>query len=409
MPILRSPAVYIPALQFGRPISLGFVYVLSAGISVPSSKDSITAGDLESVFYNDEGGNQVSVSQPLNTSKGGCIYSGCPDTVRQFYTSASSYQIAVYDSTGSLQYYDTMSDTFGGSGGGGAAGAATIIDNWNNAVTPGFYQDSSTASLNQPVSGRRFIGWVANSNESGDSIVQVVGDVTQATGPLYVRVKSLGVFGGWRQIWDAASFTRQSSSTDTTSGAALLVGAFGLGLNAVSYGASCSSITSTGFYGLTGTTTDAPTGSVVNGSVLMHVNFDSGTAAQFFIEFGTSATWARAKNGTWSGWRRTNQTALIAKSASYQAANEDFGATVRFSGGTTANYTLVPNIGYDGGLIQVINRNSGNLAIVDSGITLTWLLGGTTSAGTRSLRPGSVCSIIRISSTVYEISGVGLL
>ena len=210
MPILRSPAVYIPALQFGRPISLGFVYVLSAGISVPSSKDSITAGDLESVFYNDEGGNQVSVSQPLNTSKGGCIYSGCPDTVRQFYTSASSYQIAVYDSTGSLQYYDTMSDTFGGSGGGGAAGAATIIDNWNNAVTPGFYQDSSTASLNQPVSGRRFIGWVANSNESGDSIVQVVGDVTQATGPLYVRVKSLGVFGGWRQIWDAASFTRQS-------------------------------------------------------------------------------------------------------------------------------------------------------------------------------------------------------
>ena len=118
-----------------------------------------------------------------------------------------------------------------------------------------------------------------------------------------------------------------------------------------------------------------PTGSVVNGSVLMHVNFDSGTAAQFFIEFGTSATWARAKNGTWSGWRRTNQTALIAKSASYQAANEDFGATVRFSGGTTANYTLVPNIGYDGGLIQVINRNSGNLAIVDSGITLTWLLG----------------------------------
>ena len=406
MPILRSPAVYIPALQFGKPISLGFVYVLAAGISVPSSKDSITAGDLEPVFYNDEGGNQVAVSQPLNTSKGGCVYSGCPDTVRQFYTSAASYQVAVYDATGSLQYYDTMSDTFGGSG--GAAGAATIIDNWNLAITPGFYQDASTASLNQPVNGRRFIGWVANSDESGSSIVQVVGDVTQATGPLYVRVRSVGVFGAWRQVWDSASFTRQSSSLDTTPNAAMLVGAFGLGLNGAQLGTSLNSVTSTGFYSLTGTATDFPVGAVANGSALIHVNIDSGTAAQLFVEFGTSATWARAKNGTWSPWRRTNQTALIGKSASYQAANEDFGSTVRFSGGTTANYTVVPNIGYDGGLIQLINRNSGALTIVDSGITLTWLQGGTVSTGTRTLLTGSACTLIRISSTEYEITGLGL-
>lgn len=407
MPILRSPAVYIPALQFGKPISLGFVYVLAAGISVPSSKDSITAGDLESVFYNDEGGNQVSVSQPLNTSKGGCIYSGCPDTVRQFYTSAASYQIAVYDATGALQYYDTMSDTFGG-GGGGAAGAATIIDNWNLAVTPGFYQDASTASLNQPVNGRRFIGWVANSDESGSSIVQVVGDVTQSTGPLYVRVRSLGVFGGWRQIWDSASFTRQSSSTDTTLNAAMLVGAFGLGLNGVSFGTSLDGISSTGFYGLTGSATSAPTGAVVAGSVVMHINYDSGTASQVFIEFGSSAVWVRAKNGTWSTWRRINQTGLIAKSASYQAANEDFGSTVRFSGGSTATYTLVPSIGYDGGLIQVINRNSGTLSIAESGVTLTWVQGGGTATGTRGVEQSSAVTIIRINSTNYEIFGFGI-
>jgi hypothetical protein len=229
MPILRSPAVYIPALEFGRPISLGAVHILQSGISVPSNIESVTPSMLEDVFYNDEGGDQIQVSQPLATTKGGVLYSGQPDVVRQFYTDAPSYIVAVYSSSGALQYYDTMSDTFGGSGGGGSAGAASIINDWNLAVTPGFYQDASTASLNQPVSGRRFIGWVANSNESGDSIVQVVADVTQANGPLYVRVKSLGIFGGWRQQWDAASFGRQASALDNTANAALLVGAGGLG------------------------------------------------------------------------------------------------------------------------------------------------------------------------------------
>lgn len=406
MAILRSPAVYIPALGFGKPISLGFVYILASGASVPSNKDSISPANYEPIYYNDEGGNQVEVSQPLNTTKGGCIYSDCPDSVRQYYTSASTYQIAIYDSNGALQYYDTMSDTFGG--GGGEAGAATIIDDWNLAVTPGFYQDASTASLNQPVAARRFIGWVANSNEAGDSIVQVVGDVTQSTGPLYVRVKSLGVFGAWRQIWDSASFTRQSSPTDTTANAAMLVGAFGLGLNGVSFGTSLNGITSTGFYALTGTATDFPVGTTVTGSIVIHINVDSGTASQIYIEFATSAIYVRAKNGTWSDWRGAGQTKLTSKSTNYQATNEDFGGTVRFSGGSTANYTVVPNIGYNGGLIQVINRNSGALTIVDSGVTITWLQGGTVATGTRTLATGSVCTLIRISSTEYEISGLGL-
>jgi len=409
MPTLRSPAVYIPALQFGKPISLGFVYILSSGVSVPSNKVSVQADDLAPIFYNDESGNQIAVSQPLNTSKGGCIYSDCSDEVRQFYTSAANYIFAVYDSNGALQYYDTMSDTFGGNSGGGAAGAATIIDDWNLAITPGFYQDSSVSALNQPVIGRRFIGWVANNNEAGDSVVQFVGDVTQVTGPLYARVRSVGVFGAWRQVWDSSSFTKQSSFTDTTVNAALLVGGFGIGGNGAEFNTSVNSLTATGFYSLGGSASDIPLGATASGSSLLHINYDSGTACQVFIEFSTGESWVRAKNASWATWRRTNQTALISKSASYQLENKDFGATVRFSGGSTATLTVVPDIGYDGGLIQVINRNSGDLTLLDSGVTLTWLQGGTTATGSRTLKTGSVCTLIRISNTEFEITGLGLV
>jgi hypothetical protein len=407
MPILRSPAVYVPDLKFGRPISLGSVYVLQSGLSIPSDTAAIAPSMLEDVFYNDEGGDQIQVSQPLATTKGGVLYSGQPDVVRQFYTDAPSYIVAVYSASGALQYYDTMSSTFGG-GGGGSAGAASIINDWNLAITPGFYQDASTASLNQPVGGRRFIGWVANSNESGDSLVQVVADVTQANGPVYVRVKSLGIFGAWRQQWDAASFGRQSSPLDATAGAALLVGAGGLVGNAVAWGVSLNDVTLTAFYKVTGSTSDTPVGAAVLDSTVIHVNADSVTAYQIYIEAGNGNLWTRRKSGTWSAWRRSGATGLINGSGNRQITAGSFGSTERFSGGATATLTLVAGVGYDGGIVQVINRNSGALTIAASGVTLTWLQGGSVATGSRTLQTGASCTLIRITSTQYELAGFGI-
>lgn len=407
MPTLRSPAVYIPDLKFGRPISLGKVFILNAGVAVPSDASLVNSSDLADVFYNDDSGNQIQVSQPLYTNKGGVIYSGCSDEVRQFYTSATSYEFAVYSSSGAKQYSDTMSDTFGG-GGGGSSGSSTIINDWNLAVTPGFYQDASPLSLNQPVIGRRFIGWAANTNESGDSIVQVAIDVTQTDGPAYVRVKSLGSFGAWRQQWDSASFTRQASTLDSTAGAALLVGAGGLVGNAAEWSVTVDDIELTAFYKLSGASSGVPLGKTTTDSTIVHVNIDSVTAYQLFIEASTGDIWSRTKSGTWQDWRKANATGLIPKSASYELINADFGSTVRFSGGATANLTIIDGIGYDGGLIQVINRNSGNVTITGVGVTLTWLQGGTTATGARTLLPGSACTLIRVSSTEYEISGLGL-
>jgi hypothetical protein len=258
---------------------------------------------LEDVFYNDETGEQVQVSQPLSTTKGGVLYSGVPDVVRQFYTDASSYIVAIYNAAGALEYYDTMSNTFGGtgggSGGGGVAGSAAIIDDWNSAITVGFYQDASTASLNQPVPGRRFIGWVANTNEAGDSLAQYAVDITQANGPAYVRVRSLGIFGAWRQVWDSASFTRQANSLDSTAGAALLVGAGGLVGNAVNWGVSLDSIVLTGFYKAAATASDTPLSAAVLDSAILHINIDSVTAYQLYVEAGSGNMWIRYKSGAW--------------------------------------------------------------------------------------------------------------
>lgn len=409
MPVLRSPAVYIASTNYGRPVSLGSVYVFNTGVSIPSSTASVNPSDLVDIYYNNESGSQIAVSQPLRTSKGGTLYSDDPVIIRQYYTDDASYQFAVYDTSGALQYYDTMSNTFGGGGGGGStAGAATITNDWNTAITAGFYQSASTATLNQPVSGRRFVGWVSNTTETGENLTQMVADITQDDGPAYVRVRSGGVFGDWRQVWDSASFTRQTSALDDTVNAAMLTGAGGLVGDAVPWGNSVRDIELTAFYALEGTASDTPTGITITDSTLIHVNVDSVSAYQILIAAGTGEMWTSVKSGTWGGWRRAGQTPLNAKTGNYQLLSSDFGGTVRFSGGTTATLTIVPAIGYDGGLIQIINRNSGTLSINPSGVTLSWLTGGSVATGSRVMLPHSSATLIAISSTGYEIVGFGL-
>lgn len=407
MPVLRSPAVYIPHPSFGRPIGLGRVYIFTSGVSVPSSVDSVSALDLVDIFYNDETGEQIEISQPLNTTKGGILYSDDPMIVRQYYTDAANYIFAVYDSSGALVYYDAMSGTFGG-GSGGEAGAAIIISDWNQAVVAGFYQDENTASLNQPVPGRRFIGWAANSNESGDSISQYAIDVTQSSGAAYVRVRSLGVFGSWRQVWDSSSFTRQSGFLDATANAALLTGAGGLVGSAVEWTNSLNDIDLTAFYKLTGAASDFPAGATIIDSAVIHIKVDSASAYQLFFSAGSAQTFVRFKSGAWGNWRRIGQTPLSPKAGNYDITNSDFGAILRFSGGTVATLNIAGDIGYNGGLVQVINRNGGNLTITSAGITLTWLQGGSVAAGSRTLAPGSVATLLRVDATNYEISGFGI-
>lgn len=391
------PATYFPSLSFGRPVSLGSVYVFQSGVSVPSTTASVSAGDLVDVFYRDEGDNEVEVSQPLQTTKGGVLAYGSSDTIRNFYSDSTSFIVAAYDASGALQYFGNVD--------GSASDPLVNVTDWDLALDAGRYFDAGGAA-NAPTSSA-FIGQVI-ADETGSNLTQILADTNDENGVIYVRVRSLGIFGDWRSVWDSESLKIQSSSTDQTAGAAMLVGAFGLGGYGIRLAGSANSITWFGLSAVESTATDCPSGATLANSLLLSMPWGATNQTQLFFEAVTGNQWQRTYNASWGDWQRIGKTALANKSANYQITSGDFGSVIRFSGGTTNTLTLPISVGYDGGLISVVNQNSGDLSIALSGTTLTWLQGGAVATGARTVRTGSQVTLTRISSTEYLIAGNGI-
>ena len=391
------PATYFPSLSFGRPVSLGSVYVFQSGVSVPSTTASVSAGDLVDVFYRDEGDNEVEVSQPLQTTKGGVLSYGSSDTIRSFYSDSTSFIVASYDASGALQYFGNVD--------GAASDPLVNVTDWDLALDAGRYFDAGGAA-NAPTSSA-FIGQVI-ADETGSNLTQILADTNDENGVVYIRVRSLGIFGDWRSVWDSESLKIQSSTTDQTAGAAMLVGAFGLGGYGIRLAGSANSIAWFGLSAVESTATDCPSGATLANSSLLSMPWGATNQTQLFFEAVTGNQWQRTYNASWGDWQRIGKTALSNKSANYQITSGDFGSVIRFSGGTTNTLTLPINVGYDGGLISVVNQNSGDLSIALSGTTLTWLQGGATATGARTVRTGSQITLTRISSTEYLIAGNGI-
>ena len=392
------PATYFPSLSFGRPVSLGSVYVFQSGVSVPSTTASVSAGDLVDVFYRDEGDNEVEVSQPLQTTKGGVLSYGSSDTIRSFYSDSTSFIVASYDASGALQYFGNVD--------GAASDPLVNVTDWDLALDAGRYFDAGGAA-NAPTSSA-FIGQVI-ADETGSNLTQILADTNDENGVVYIRVRSLGIFGDWRSVWDSESLKIQSSTTDQTAGAAMLVGAFGLGGYGIRLAGSANSIAWFGLSAVESTATDCPSGAALANSLLLSMPWGATNQTQIFFEAVTGNQWQRTYNASWGDWQRIGKTALSNKSANYQITSGDFGSVIRFSGGTTNTLTLPINVGYDGGLISVVNQNSGDLSIALSGTTLTWLQGGATATGARTVRTGSQITLTRISSTEYLIAGNGIV
>ena len=391
------PATYFPSLSFGRPVSLGSVYVFQSGVSVPSTTASVSPVDLVDVFYRDEGDNEVEVSQPLQTTKGGVLSYGSSDTIRNFYSDSTSFIVAAYDASGALQYFGNVD--------GSATDPLVNITNWDLALDQGRYFDAGGAA-NAPTSSA-FIGQVI-ADETGSNLTQILADTNDENGVVYIRVRSLGIFGDWRSVWDSESLKIQSSTTDQTAGAAMLVGAFGLGGYGIRLAGSANSIDWFGLSAVESTATDCPSGATLANSLLLSMPWGATNQNQLFFEAATGNQWQRTYNASWGDWQRIGKTALANKSANYQITSGDFGSVIRFSGGTTNTLTLPINVGYNGGLISVINQNSGDLSIALSGTTLTWLQGGAVATGARTVRTGSQVTLTRISSTEYLLTGIGI-
>ena len=104
MAFLRNPVVYVPDLNNGRPIVDGKVYALVSGTVPPMHDSAIDPLDLLTVTYENEAGNIVEATQPLYTSKGGCLYGNYPDSARQYMVTPQEYVYAVYNRIGQLEY-----------------------------------------------------------------------------------------------------------------------------------------------------------------------------------------------------------------------------------------------------------------------------------------------------------------
>ena len=104
MAFIRPATNYIPDINFGRPLSDAQVFLLTSTATVPQNAADINLAELLTVTYVNDAGNTAEAPQPLRTTKGGCLFTGCKQVIKQFSVNASVYIYAVYDKNGNLEY-----------------------------------------------------------------------------------------------------------------------------------------------------------------------------------------------------------------------------------------------------------------------------------------------------------------
>ncbi|MDZ7868832.1 MAG: pyocin knob domain-containing protein [Rheinheimera sp.] len=139
-----------------------------------------------------------------------------------------------------------------------------------------------------------------------DQVTQLCTETTTAR--QFFRTYALTAWTAWQELFHSGNLTKQSSAADTTAGALMAVGAFGLGTSPISISGSnvLNGLTASGFYKILGSNvagSGAPPGA--SGGVLQHLHFDSNYATQIYqdVTSGNPMQWIRHKNnGTWTTW-----------------------------------------------------------------------------------------------------------
>lgn len=199
-----------------------------------------------------------------------------------------------------------------------------------NAITKtGFYKTSSTAT-NRPAgasgAGNEF---VLHQTIDTNTAHQVF--FFRASNRFFTRIKDSGSWGAWVEGWTATSFAKQTTTSDTTTGSGLLVGAFGLGGDAIDGGSTNANSLINGSFVRYETTETA--GTALNlpvlggtGSTSRHwlvLTFGiSNRRVQYATEvFGTGTTKGRTftrilHDSTWAPWNYLWDTANLVKQTS---------------------------------------------------------------------------------------------
>lgn len=210
------------------------------------------------------------------------------------------------------------------------------------------------------------------------------------TNEIAIRYKVGDVWSAWQEIWHSGNLVKQTSQTDTTAGALMAVGAFGLGHPLYVGNADLNTLQTSGFY-RSDAGANAPTG--FRYSPMLVVN-GGDTLAQIAVNYGDGQMFVRGAypdGGVWSPWRKIwhdgnfnpatkqDKSSIVTTATSRTLALTDAWNYVR--PGTTSAITLtVPtnaSVAFEIGT-EITVRASGNITLAaSSGVTLNAPSGGT--------------------------------
>lgn len=155
------------------------------------------------------------------------------------------------------------------------------------------------------------------------------------------------------------------------------------------------------------TTSTTPLGIGTTGAAVL--NLYTGSTARLTID-ATGIVSLPTGNGTTLGpaWSGIPQ---IAISSNYNLAGTESGKHIYFTGiagqavGIPANASVPFPIGAS---ISIFNDSSNSLALNITTDTLSWMKGGSTAGGNRTIAVGSVVTIVKVTATRWDLSGNGI-
>ena len=240
---------------------------------------------------------------------------------------------------------------------------------------------------------------------ASSAAVAATDTVLTAFGKIQARLNLLGT---------AANANVQTSSTDTTAGAVMPVGAFGLGSrSAVAPSEDLNLITASGFYAINTVTANVP--AVLSGSMCVHSEYSSGFAQQIVISRSTHRMFFRRQSaGTWYEWQelwhtgnfnpatKQDKPSIVSTATTRTLALTDAWNYVR--PGTTSAITLtVPtnaSVAFEIGT-EITVRALGNVTLAAaSGVTLN-----APSGGTLSMTARMTVTLKKVATDVWDVIG----
>lgn len=224
------------------------------------------------------------------------------------------------------------------------------IDDVSLAVGLSYRYDSSTSGTKPSTNGSYIVLRI-----NGISCTQLAFD--HASSSMYVRSYITGWLP-WQKIWHDGNLVKQTSAIDTTAGALMEVGAFGLGAAAGPMVYDCNTATISGFYSVSGTAVNRPPRiGAANGGMLVLPGGVSSRCTQIYVYDSLAGPFMSVRHLTGGGWGpwgdlfhtgnilgTVSQSSGIPTGAIIERGSNANGEYVRFADGTQICWMSVTGI-----------------------------------------------------------------